>query len=156
MPQLVKGGKFIYGLSVISPSGIVAIPPAAFKEYGFDVGEKAIVMNGSRTSGGFGLTKKDLLEKSGLNVMVKNLPGLMDFRTPEAEIIESAGRLFCWMKVADSGSIRFPSQTLAGYGLKPGNLLAVGRGSYLSIAFIARGTIFEEALKHPELEIFGG
>ncbi len=156
MPQLVKGGKYVYGLSGISSDGIVIIPPEAMKEYKFFAGEKVIVINGSRTSGGFGLTKKSLLEKSKLNVMGENLPGLMNFQLPEAELVASGRRLFCWMTISDGGSIRIPSEALSGYGLKPGNPLAVGRGSYLSLAFIARGPILGEALKHPELEIFGG
>jgi bifunctional DNA-binding transcriptional regulator/antitoxin component of YhaV-PrlF toxin-antitoxin module len=155
MPRLVKGGKFIYGLSRIGPQGTIVIPPAALKEYGYAAGDRVIVMSGSRTSGGFGLTQKRLLEKSELNGLVTELPGLMSFQTAEAEIMANQGRLFCWSVIGEGGLVKLPLKTLADYGLKPGDRLAVGRGSYLAIAFIARGPILEEALKHPELEIFG-
>jgi bifunctional DNA-binding transcriptional regulator/antitoxin component of YhaV-PrlF toxin-antitoxin module len=155
MPQLVKGGKFVYGLSRIGPQGTIVIPPQAMKEYGYAVGDNVIVMSGSRTSGGFGLTQKRLLEKSELKALAEGLPGLMDFRIPKAETIENQGRRFCWTVIKDGGCVNIPLKTLADYGLKPGNTLAVGRGSYLSIAFIARGPILAEALKHPELELFG-
>ncbi len=154
MPQLVKGGKFVFGLSRIGRNGSIVIPPAAMNEYGFKDGDRAILMSGSRKSGGFGLTRKEILEKSELSVLIRDLPGLRDFSLPEAETVRHRGRFFCWTVIADGGCINVPLKTLAGYGCTPGNLLVVGRGSYLSIAFIARGLIMEEALKHPELEIF--
>jgi bifunctional DNA-binding transcriptional regulator/antitoxin component of YhaV-PrlF toxin-antitoxin module len=155
MPQLVKGGKFIYGLSRIGPEGTIVIPTLAMKEYQYAVGDRVIVMSGSRKSGGFGLTQKGLLEKSELKVMVERLPGLMGFQIAEAETVGNQGRRFCWTVIKDGGCVNLPRKTLADYGLKAGDRLAVGRGSYLAIAFIARGPILEEALKHPELEVFG-
>jgi bifunctional DNA-binding transcriptional regulator/antitoxin component of YhaV-PrlF toxin-antitoxin module len=154
MPRLVKGGKYVYGMSGIGPTGTIVIPPEAVQEYEYNEGDSVILMSGSCTSGGFGLTQKRLLEKSELNVLAKQLPGLMAFRIPEAEPVEHRGRLFCWTVIKDGGRFDIPLATLAAYGLKPGDLLAVGKGSYLAIAFIARGSIFDEALKHPELEIF--
>ena len=155
MPKLVKGGKFVYGLSRIGSDGAVVIPPLAMDEYGYQEGDRVIVINGSRKSGGFGLTKKHLVEKSELNVLIKDLRDLFNFVVPEGEIIVNKGRLFCWTEIISGGCVRFPLPALSRYGLRAGNSLAVGRGSYLSIAFIARGPILEEALKHPELERFG-
>lgn len=34
MPQLNKGGKFVFGLSVIRPDLTIHIPPQALLEYG--------------------------------------------------------------------------------------------------------------------------
>jgi hypothetical protein len=155
MPQLVKGGKFVYGLSRIGPQGDIVIPPPAMQEYEYAVGDNVIVMSGSRASGGFGLTQKRLLEQPELKVMLEKLPNLMSFRIAEAETIENKGRRFCWTVIKDGGRINLPLKTLADYGLKAGDKLAVGRGSYLAISFTARGPILEEALKHPELELFG-
>jgi hypothetical protein len=154
MPRLVKGGKFVYGLSRISPQGGIFIPPAAMKEYAFSKGDKVVVMSGSRRSGGFGLTKKEIVAKSELSGLIETLSGLWDCRIPREETVENQGRLFCWTEIQDGGFISLPREALAGYGCKPGDLLAVGKGSYLALAFIARGPIMEEALKHPELEVF--
>ncbi len=155
MPQLVKGGKYVYGLSVISPEGNILIPPEAMEEYNYRAGDKVIIINGSRTSGGFGLTKTDILKKSALSALISDLPRLTEYAVPEGEIVRNRGRLFCWTAIGSGGGIRLPLETLGEYGLRPGDRLAVGRGSYLSIAFIARGTILEEALRHPQLEVFG-
>lgn len=154
MPRLVKGGKYVYGMSRISPRGSIVIPPEAMNEYGFSAGDKVIIMNGSRRSGGFGLTQKRILEKSELNVLVEQLPGLVDYKVPEAETIEHRSRRFCWTTIKSGGHIDVPLKTLSDYDLEPGDILAAGKGSYLSIAFIARGPIHDEAMNHPELEIF--
>jgi hypothetical protein len=156
MPRLVKGGKYVYGMSRISSTGGIVIPPEAMREYGYRDGDYVILMSGSRTSGGFGITRKSILKKSALNTLLDQLPGLADYGIPEAETVRHGSRRFCWTVIKDGGCIRPPLKTLADYGLKPGNLLAVGRGSYLSIAFIAGGSIHREAMKHPELEIFEG
>jgi len=156
MPQLVKGGKYVYGLSVVGAGGAITIPPEALAEYGYRVGDRVIVMSGSRTSGGLAVTKTDNLEKSALRPLVSDLTALTKYAVPQGEVVRQRRRCFAWTIIGGGGSIRLPPATLAAYGLKPGDRLAVGRGSHLAIAFIARGTILEEALRHPELEVFGG
>ena len=119
-------------------------------------GDDVIVISGSRRSGGFGLTKVSLLEGSELTSLLKELPHLFSYQMPEAKTVDYKGRLFCWTKIREGGYITLPIETLSQYGVEVGDILVVGRGSYLSIAFIVRGPILEEALKHPELEVFGG
>jgi bifunctional DNA-binding transcriptional regulator/antitoxin component of YhaV-PrlF toxin-antitoxin module len=155
MPRLVKGGKYVYGLSVVSPDGTIPIPSEAMEEYHYRAGDRVIVMSGSRKSGGFAITKADKLERSALSTLISDLPGLAAYTVPEGKIIRSRGRLFAWTVIRDGGGIRLPLDTLAAYGLRPGDRLAVGRGSHLAIAFIARGPILEEALRHSELAVFG-
>jgi len=154
MPQLVKGGKHVYGLSKVGENGSIVIPPEAAEEYGFRDGDRVILMSGSRTSGGFGLTKPDIVGKSQLSLLAESLPDLFAFRIPEAKPVSHKGRLFCWTKIMPGSRIVVPPDTLSGYGIGAGDLLAAGRGSFLSIAFIVRGRIMEEARKHPELPVF--
>ena len=154
MPQLVKGGKFIYGLSKVSPEGSIAIPPQAMQEYRFSSGDDVIIMSGSRTSGGFGLTRRDIIEKSSLSHIIDTLPHLFDHSIDEFEIVTDKVRSYCRTKIQKGACIIVPPNTLSRYGINTGDLLAAGRGSRLSIAFIARGSIMEECLKHPELQVF--
>lgn len=154
MPQLAKGGKYIFGLSKIGGNGVIVIPSEACGEYGFREGDRVVLCNGSRTSGGFIVTKFSIVDKSKLKPMFENVPGLVEYGIPENEIIKHRGRLFCWSTIKPGGYIRLPKATLETYRLKRGCLLAPGRGSNLGLAFIARGMIHDEALKHPELEIF--
>jgi bifunctional DNA-binding transcriptional regulator/antitoxin component of YhaV-PrlF toxin-antitoxin module len=153
MPQLVKGGKFVYGISKIGPAGNIVIPPQSIEEYGFSEGDNVILMNGSRRSGGFGMTTVSVLGKSSLKVIGERLPELMAYQIPEFQVVTSYGRLYCWTTIGEGGCITVPPETLSRYGLKIGNRLVIGRGSGLAIGFIAKGPIFEEAMKHPELEL---
>jgi hypothetical protein len=156
MPQLVKGGKFVYGLSRVGTDSSIVIPPTAMEEYAFKDGDRVILMSGSRKSGGFGLASKQVLEKSALAFLIRDLTRLFDYKLPEGETIEHRDRRPGWTFIREGGFIRVPLKTLAGYSVKAGDSLVVGRGSYLAIAFIVRGPIMEEALRHPELEVFGG
>ena len=154
MPQLVKGGKYIYGLSRVGPEGSIAIPPQAMREYGFRIGDDIIIMSGSRQSGGFGLTRRAIIEKSGIARIIDTLPHLFDHLVAEFEIVTDKVRLYCWTTIQNDGCIVVTPNTLSQYGINTGDLLSAGRGSRLSIAFIARGPIMEECLRHPELQVF--
>jgi len=154
MPQLVKGGKYVYGLSKIGKTGAIVIPPESKEEYGFEDGDRVIILSGSRKSGGFGVTKSSILQKTSLARILQDIPSLASYRIPEAETIENKGRWLCWSIIKTGGYIQLPVETLSKYSLEPGDFLAVGRGSNLALSFIARGVILKEALKHPELELF--
>lgn len=154
MPQLEKRGKFVFGISVIGQDGAVIISPASLKEYHFYDGDKMILMSGSRTSGGFVVTEKRLIECSNLAPLFYGVPGLMDFILPEAQTVESKNRFFCWTTMKDNGRIRLPAKTLAVYRLHPGHQLVAVRGSNLGITCIARARIWELAMQHPEVERF--
>ena len=154
MPQLVKGGKCVFGLSRIGETGTIVIPPEAAEEYGFHENNRVILFNGSRTSGGFIVAKFSTISQSKLRSMFESVPGLVNYEIPQNEIIESRGRMFCWSIIKAGGYLELPEKTMKTYQVRPGELLATGRGSNLGLAFIARGPIHKEALKHPELEIF--
>lgn len=56
MPQLNKGGKFVFGLSVIRPDLTIHIPPQALSEYDAVRDGKVIIFTGSKITGGFCVT----------------------------------------------------------------------------------------------------
>jgi hypothetical protein len=153
MPQLVKGGKHVYGWCRIHDDGSITIPPEALAEYGLLEGESVIVMPGSRRSGGFGLARAESLVQSPVGAFLKECPELASFDLPEGEVTEIDARRYCWVAVRD-GSVRLSPAMLSAYGIDPGGRLLVGRGSHMAISFIARGIIVEEGRRHPELEVF--
>lgn len=61
MPQLARGGKWVYGWVIVGSPGDLMIPPEVWDESGFQPGEEAVFLPGSRTSGGFGLSTPRLL-----------------------------------------------------------------------------------------------
>ena len=58
MPQMNKGGKFIYGQSVIHTDGRLRFPPQAAEEYLIASEEKVYLFTGSKTTGGFCVTRR--------------------------------------------------------------------------------------------------
>lgn len=146
MPQLAKGGKWVFGWSAVSGNGTIIIPPEAFNEYGFHDGEDVILMSGSKTSGGFAITTLSHLSKSKLPVPVQEISG--------AGTIRRGNRLFYHTKIDTGGTLKIPPSVLDGYGIKAEDRLLVVRGSGLGTGFIVRGPIVQEALNHPEPETF--
>jgi hypothetical protein len=130
MPQLVKGGKWVFGWVIVGPRGELAIPPAAWDEYGFQVGDEVTFLPGSRRSGGFGLSHSRLMESAPAPLQVQALAR---------------------SRVAEPGGVVTPPEV----GVQPGARLLAVRGSGRALGFVARGPIYEEALTHPELPCFG-
>ena len=59
MPQLVKGGKWVFGWVVIGPQREIPIPLEAYLEYGFQVGDEVVFLKGSRRSAGFSVGRAE-------------------------------------------------------------------------------------------------
>jgi hypothetical protein len=129
MPQLVKGGKWVFGWTVVNSAGEVRIPPEAYAEYGFQTGEQIVFLNGSKRSGGCGVARREKLVGSQI-LLVHRMLGVG--------------------VVGENERVAFPNAT----GFRPGERLLVVRGSGLALGFVQRGPIYEEALRHPEIEVF--
>ena len=153
MPQLVKGGKYVFGWSIISEYGGILIPEEALHEYQFKSGEKVIIMPGSYASGGFSIAKESLLAESRLSDILAWNPDLAEFRIEEGNIIDIKGKKLCWATIHAGGFLQLPPHTLEVYGVKPNDYLLAVRGSYIGIGMVAKGAIFEEAKKHPEISV---
>ncbi len=154
MPQLVKGGKYIFGWSKVGENGKIIIPEEAHIEYEFNEDDKGILMSGSKRSGGFGLSSSRLLRNSPIGKMLEGFPELINHRLEEGKVIKIKEKNFCWIKIYKRGIIKVPQKTLLAFKVKINDNLLVGRGSGLALGFIAKGPIFEEAKKHPEIPHF--
>jgi hypothetical protein len=127
MPQLVKGGKWVFCWCIVGPTGWIQIPPQAYAEYGFNPGEKVLFLRGSRRSGGISLGKPAKIDQS-----------LIKLRVIGETIIENNG------KVIIPGLL----------SINPGDKLLTVRGSGLALGFMQFWAVFEQALKHSEMESF--
>jgi len=123
MPQLEKGGKWVFGWVIVSSEGYITIPQDAWTEYGFSDEQEAIFLKGSKTSGGFGI-------------------GIAE-RIPE----KLTGRSLGTGRFLSNREILLPPDI----DVEPGQKLLAVRGSGHALGFTARGPIFELALHHPAM-----
>jgi hypothetical protein len=128
--RLVKGAKETFGWVVVGTTQEVVIPPLAWARYGFQPGEEAMFIPGSRKSGGFGLTNHQLLAGCSFPISENRILGSGRF-TPDSKI-------------------RIPENV----PVNPGDRLLTVFGSRFALGFISQGPIFDEASTHPELDVF--
>jgi hypothetical protein len=133
VPRLARGAKWTFGWVVVGPGREIAIPPEAWDEYGFQASDEAIFAPGSRKSGGVAISTEALMAEAS-----RKMSG--------ASLRELGRSLFT------DGRVVVPPEV----GVKPGDRLLAVRGSGRALGFVARGPIYEEALKHADLEVFGG
>jgi bifunctional DNA-binding transcriptional regulator/antitoxin component of YhaV-PrlF toxin-antitoxin module len=154
MPQLVKGGKYIFGWSAVNKDGRIAIPNEAREEYDLKVYDKIFIIQGSKASKGFAITTKRRIKNSILINILKNIPALFNFDKLDNGYIEKNNKIYTWSIIDDKGYFQIDSKILNKYFVNVNDKLLVGRGSGFALAFIKTGMIVEEALKHSDLELF--
>ena len=92
MPQLNKGGKFVFGLSLIHDDLTVQFPTQALEEYQVLNDDKIIIFTGSKVTGGFCVTTYPLLSKSKLSHILHECPQLEKQSIPRGTLVTYKGR----------------------------------------------------------------
>jgi bifunctional DNA-binding transcriptional regulator/antitoxin component of YhaV-PrlF toxin-antitoxin module len=154
MPQLVKGGKYVFGWSHVSDSGRICIPEEAREEYHFHPFDKVIIMSGSKTSKGFSITKSDLIKNCVIYDKLSTYKNLINFQELPNGYIKDKEKIYTWSEIDEEGYITLSEDILKHYKVKPKENVLVGRGSGFALAFIKTGPIVFEALKHSELNVY--
>jgi hypothetical protein len=153
MPQLSKGGKYIFGWVKIRPGGEVPVPEETIREYLFPSDENVILISGSKASGGFVVAPRSFLEQSTLSGILSNNPELAQFRTNPGELVRYKGRLYCWVNL-HNGLLKLPVETMGTFGVKHGDNLLIIRGSNLGFVCAAKGPIVKKARSFPGIPVF--
>ena len=94
MPQMTKGGKFIFGKSLIRDDLTVHLPPQAITEYNIVAEGKVYLFTGSKVTGGFCVTRKGLLQPSKLGHILADNPDLQNYKVEEGKFIPYKGRSY--------------------------------------------------------------
>lgn len=128
MPQLEKGGKWIFGWIIVNRDLIFQVPPEAYSEYGFVTAQELAFIKGSRRSGGFGVGRLETINSN--DYMVKRIISKTSMGTNR--------------QISLPVDMEIASET---------RLLAV-RGSNYALSFLLQGPIVELAQMHPEIEVF--
>lgn len=145
MPQLNKGGKFIFGLSVVNEDLTIHIPPQALSEYNATRDGKIIIFTGSKITGGFCVTTYSLLSGSKLRHILQECPTLRDCQLSEGEFIQYKGRKYAWLDIDSDGVIKLPQSTLEILEPKSGMELLSIRSSDIAFTMGAKGPLLEKA-----------
>jgi len=113
-----KGGKFVFGLSVVNEELTIHIPPQALSEYHATRDWRVIIFTGSKITGGFCVT---------------------------GGFIQYKGRKYAWLGIGSNGVIKLPQRTLEILELKSGMELLSIRSSDIAFTMGAKGPLLEKA-----------
>lgn len=145
MPQMNKGGKFIFGQSIIRPDGRVRIPTQAAAAYQIASEGRGYLFTGSKVTGGFCVTRKGLLLPSKLGHILTETPSLLDYEAPMGAFIRYKGRSYCWTAISAEGEITLTEEMLAFLDLSPGMRLLCIRSSDIAFTMGAKGPLLDKA-----------
>lgn len=148
MPQLNKGGKFVFGLSRIQADGTLRFPPQAVAEYDVASERKVYLFTGSKSTGGFCVTRRGLLEPSKLSHILRDNPTLRDYTAREGEFVRYKGRAYCWTSVGKEGTIRLSGEMLGLLKIAPDDELLCIRSSDIAFTMGARGPLLEKSAQY--------
>jgi len=113
---------------MVEPNAIIRIPPETYVEYGFKAGKAVFITRGSQTSGELGVGRWERLSH---------------------EKVSMQSRLIGQSSINSERQVVIPQNS----SVMPGERMLAVRGSGLALGFIQCGPIYEEALKHAEIEI---
>ncbi len=145
MPQMNKGGKFIFGKSLIRNDLTIHLPKQALTEYNATAERKVYLFTGNKVTGGFCVTRKGLLEPSKFGHILTDNPTLQNYQTTEGEFVKYKGRSYCLVNISENGIIQLNQQVLYFLNLKIGMELLSIRSSDIAFTMGATGPLLEKA-----------
>ena len=145
IPQMNKGGKFIFGKSTLRDDGTIQIPTQAVEEYDIAIEKKAYLFTGSKVTGGFCVTRKGLLTPSRLGHILTENTGLQNYTSQAGEFIQYKGRYYCWVDISETGQIVLTNAMMDFLQIQPGMQLLSIRSSDIAFTMGARGPLLERA-----------
>lgn len=145
MPQMNKGGKFIFGKSLIRDDLTVQLPDQAVEEYSIASEGRVYLFTGSKSTGGFCVTRKGLLQPSKLGCILAENPELRGYLVAEGEFVPYKGRAYCWVSISEGGIIQLAHDALRFLNLQEGMELLAIRSSDIAFTMGAKGPLLARA-----------
>ena len=152
MPQMNKGGKYIFGMSVIREDGSIQFPTQAVEEYRIADEGKVYLFTGSKSTGGFCVTRRGLLLPSKLGKTLEETPALRDYTAKQGNFVPYKGRSYCWTEITQIGQIILTAEMMNFLEIQPGMPLLSIRSSDIAFTMGAKGPLWERT-KHFDGEI---
>lgn len=130
-------------------------PDQAIWEYNICAEGRVYLFTGSKSTGGFCVTRKGLLESSQLGHILADTPVLKDYTAKQGEFIKYKGRSYSWVDITDEGRIVLTDEMMSFLKIKPGMKLLSIRSSDIAFTMGAYGRLVEESIKHEdEIPVF--
>ena len=148
MPQMNKGGKFIFGKSIIKYDGCIQLPPQAIEEYDMCSEGKVYLCTGSKSSGGFCVTRKGLLKLSKLAHILTDIPQLDNYSSENGEFIAYKGRYYCWTNISKEGQLVLSTNMMNFLKIKSKMQLLSIRSSDIAFTMGVKGPLLEKAERY--------
>ena len=148
MPQMNKGGKFIFGKSLILADGELKFPDQAVREYDITAEGKVYLFTGSKSTGGFCVTRKGLLEPSKLGHILAEMPELRDHSLKPGSFVRYKGRSYTWVDISADGNIVLSADMMKILKIEPEMKLLSIRSSDIAFTMGAFGPVVDESMKH--------
>lgn len=154
MPQMNKGGKYIFGWSVIRENGEITFLVTAVEEYKLQGENFVYIVSGSKQTGGFCVMPEPLLSRSKLQHILKENQTLADRNLQEGELISYKGRKYGWLTLKN-GVVRLSDSLMQTLDIKAGDKLLVIRSSDIAFTLGVRGTLIQKAHEYKgEIAVF--
>lgn len=148
MPQMNKGGKFIFGKSRIQKDGSLTFPLQAMEEYNITVDSKIYLFTSSKKTGGFCVTRKGLLYPSKLGHILQERPSLLNYTSCCGEFVPYKGRFYCWIHISKEGTIILSKEMMDFLEISPSRELLAIRSSNIAFTMGAKGPLIEKAKRY--------
>lgn len=145
MPQMNKGGKFVFGRSVVNENGAVQIPTQAVEEYDIASEGKIYLLTGSKSTGGFCITRKGLLLPSKLGHILTENHALLNYTAECGQFIQYKGRAYCWINISTTGQIFLTREMMNFLNIKSDMKLLSIRSSNIAFTMGAKGSLLAKA-----------
>lgn len=149
MPQLNKGGKFVFGFSVIGSHNALQIPEQVLREYGVAKEGRVIIFTGSSATGGFCVTSRTLLANSKLKHILDDCPALANYEVEKGRFIRYKGRGYTWLNISPAGVICLTDSAMDYLHLSIGSKLISIRSSDIAFTMGAKGPLMDKACAYP-------
>ena len=144
MPQMTKGGKYIFGWSKIGQNGELTFPTMAVKEYNLQEETYIYIVSGSKQTGGFCVMTEPLLSHSKLKNILKENPSLAKRSLREGELITYKGRKYGWLALNKS-AVYLSDDLMKMLEIKVGDKLLAIRSSDIAFTMGVKGSLIEKA-----------
>lgn len=148
MPQMNKGGKFVFGKSLIHDDGSVRIPTLAVEEYQIALEGRVYLFTGSKATGGFCVTRRGLLQPSKLGHILVDMPALLNYESAEGSFVRYKGRSYCWASITKEGVLGLSPEMMDVLAVVPSMELLSIRSSDIAFTMGAKGPLLERAASY--------